>query len=795
MLVAPETKLGRRHEQALCWDLCAACDTESSSNEEFGTAQHNPGTPSTHLSVEDDRPKLCEACLASQNPGIPSSIARKMLELLPVESHRSLHLTCRAWSRAVGSLNLLNRPVANLIPAEILLQAFVMLSPRDFDNARRTCSQWMRISLNEGLLASMLKKAGWWNSWLRDCREQCPRNIDTGAESVVWRMSRRLATECILSGRQMNAERTGFVTTTFVDFSQLLQWGFSKESLNPHSNEMSMSMFHASNCGNYLMATSASSICIYSLLPRGSSELKSSTAESPQKTDIVLVATVVCPTWIVSATIYSSSSELVMAASLSDRTGFICNLVPCHDRSEPASTRYFDDHRFLPMKVMSQHCFKNLGSAGDPSRSVSICPDRRCVGFGSEAGVQLYWFDEKTEEYRERKIPLSQPSDVLHFLSSRPEDAPTELRLISSLAGPGGSGFEFHRAGIYDSHQACPDHRVTDKESFVRSAPNASVNLNVIRATHCHHYRAVPLEDGFHILFIEPRTNLLCIGPDAQLGGPPSLMKALACIPPLEEGSLGPGNGGAVPNVFAAGSDLDWGLRIVAVYNNQLVLYSVPLDVYNVIRQEREGPSDSVMGDSDLARDWFIENQISPKRGESLVQAQNGDWDFLLSTSYRPTTMMWPFKIYGKEIGRMDDVVELALQTSHGGARVWAFSASGRAQIIDVDTFTSSARPAASIPCQLLSIGLDGEVSSPELIDRSEPVSRSTQYPRTWEHDGSGARFRGKRFGTHRLYQDLHDKKGPGEFSHPPQAANKRTSFSACIVDFNIPESNAQDEY
>ncbi|KAH8431932.1 uncharacterized protein LDX57_009581 [Aspergillus melleus] len=270
-------------------------------------------------------------------------------------------------------------------------------------------------------------------------------------------------------------------------------------------------------------------------------------------------------------------------------------------------------------------------------------------------------------------------------------------------------------------------------------------------------------------------------------------MRALVCIPPLGESAPDPASGVAAPNVFAAGSDLDWGLRIVAVYDDRLVLYSVPLDAYNVIREEREGQGDSVIGDSDLARDWFVENQISPKRGESLVQTQNGDWDFLLSTSYRPTTMMWPFKIYGKEIGRMDDVVELALQTSHGGARVWAFSASGKANIIDVDIFTSSARPAASIPCKSLSIGPDGEVSSPELIDRPDVGSRSAQPPRTREQSGLGARFRGKRFGTHRIHQDLHGKQDPGVSSRPSQAANKRTSFSACIVDFNIPELNARD--
>ncbi|CAG8884165.1 unnamed protein product [Penicillium nalgiovense] len=86
---------------------------------------------------------------------------------------------------------------ANIAPAEILLEIFSMLTPRDFDNARRTCSQWMRVSLNHKLLENMLKRAGWWDAWLQD--RETPR-ISRLDESEVWRMSRRFATECLLSG-------------------------------------------------------------------------------------------------------------------------------------------------------------------------------------------------------------------------------------------------------------------------------------------------------------------------------------------------------------------------------------------------------------------------------------------------------------------------------------------------------------------------------------------------------------------------------------------------------------------
>ncbi|KAA8643651.1 hypothetical protein EYZ11_005940 [Aspergillus tanneri] len=800
VLTVPETELGVGPKKCFSWDGYTVNDTESNPSEDLRqVAGHLPTSCTSHVTAS-----TAGVHATSQDAGIPQSVTKRLLELLPADSRRSLRLTCKAWSREIDRVMPFSRPTANTIPAEILLQIFLLLSPRDFDNARRTCSQWMRVSLNEALLESMLKRAGWWDSWQRDCRNRRPSSIGARVESLVWRMSRRFATECVLSGRKMNVEKPGFLTTTVVDFSQLSQKG-PEETSTPstvamqidgtNTDALNMSMFHVSNCGNYLLVSSACNIYVYRLLTRVAGNSLSSSFGGLQNTDIVPVATITCPVEVVSVTIDTSSPTFVVAALLCDRLGLVCDLVPCISDSDPTGSHGSATRGAKPMKLGSVHYYHDLGCAEDPPRSVSVCPGRRCVAYGSGAGIELHWIDDKTKQSCRKHFPLSQPSEILHFLPNR-DATSTEVRLISSLAEA--AGCKCHPLQSGNDWPTCPFHLMTDIQSFTQLPRGESGNLSLIRATHCHHYRAIPVNDGLHMLFIEPRTNSLCIGSDAPIGGPTSLTRALICVPPFGKDPLDAAKGGSVPSVFTAGSDLSWGLRVVAAYGDRLVLYSVPLDVFNVIRKERERQGDNVMGDSDLARDWFLDSQRPRKRRESLVPNQNGDWEFLLSVSYRPTAMMWPLKIYGKEIGQMDNVVELALQASHGGARVWAFCASGETSIIDVDTFTSNAQPVAGIPCKSLSIGSDGRVASTQLIARSESGSLSTRSSQKRKPE----EFGGKHLTACRLHQHFLDRYNLTGISSSAQAvaasaaARRRASFAACIVDFNIPElSTRRDQW
>lgn len=259
----------------------------------------------------------------------------------------------------------------------------------------------------------------------------------------------------------------------------------------------------------------------------------------------------------------------------------------------------------------------------------------------------------------------------------------------------------------------------------------------------------------------------------------------------LEKDCLNVSKDDLAPTVFASGWNLDWGLRVVAAYGDRIVLYSVPVDVYNVIRKERERQGDGVMGDSDLARDFFLDNSRSAKRRDSLVQDQSGDWEFLLSVSWRPTVMMWPFKIYGKEIARMENVAELALQSAFGGARVWAFGANGETNIIDIDTFSSSNQQSFSIPCKSVTIAADGNIAWAQWVDRSDSWLLSSESSSKRKLSDSREDFGGQQSAICPLPRFLHEGYVPTNTILPPAlpgAAARRPSFAACIVDFKIPE-------
>ncbi|CRL18321.1 unnamed protein product [Penicillium camemberti] len=696
-----------------------------------------------------------------------------------------------------NSTSKLSPPAANIAPAEILLEIFSMLTPRDFDNARRTCSQWMRTSLNHRLLENMLKRAGWWDAWLQD--RQTPR-ISRLDESEVWRMSRRFATECLLSGRKLNVEKSGFLTTAMVDFSSLTdstRRTSRRTRLQPvlqmtENKGSGMSTFSISSCSNYLLVTTGCMIYIYCLSGRKS---RPTSATNFSDDNLALVSRISCPFNVLSAAIDTSKPQFTIAALLCNRVGMICNLDMAWAKDSATNSK---------MATSSRHFFYNICTVDNPPRTVALCPGRPIVAFGCAAGIEIHSVNETKRNEQRKHFTLPQPSEILHFLPSSSE-TPSELRLISSLSGPGlheckcpPSPSPSSSPSSTSSPKLDPKnnqfHFLADIQSFNRRRIPHAPSRSFVRATHCHHYRAVPINDGFHIMFIEPRTNLLCIGTDAPIGGTTNLTRAFVCVPPpfsnTQDGqtktpppSPSPSNTTPppadlpIPTTFAAGSDLRWGLRIVAAYGDRLVLYSIPLDVFNVIRKERERQGDGIMGSSDLALDWYVDAERSRKRRESLVQNQNGDWEFLLSVSYRPTAMMWPFKIYGKEIGSVKGTVELALQSSQGGVRVWAFGEDGKGTVLDVDT--------GDAPTRSLGVGSDGGLEDLGIVQRAGLGGLGVSRKRKFEEVKTG--FAG-RYGAGRYSAGVDVKPcAAGVHGIHQDPSVRRSSFAACIIDFKIP--------
>lgn len=711
-----------------------------------------------------------------------------------------------AFARHDGTCTRLagNRPpAANITPPEILLQIYSMLNSHDFDNARRTCSQWMHVSLTRDLLEGKLKRAGWWDASLQDCEEHRIRRRPSREESDVWRMSKRFATECLLSGRKANVERPGFMVSEIVDCSGLAQGGSSTRRSGSLSSRdkssQSVSTFSASSCSKYLLITTGRMIHVFRLFGRKGSAVSSSRFGD---TSMIRISNIECPSEVLSATLDTSGPGLLVAALMCDRVGMVCDLGDPEqlvdevglESSVPVSTS--SESPTSVSRRPSPHYYYNLCTEDHPPRTIALCPGRRCVAFGCAGGIEVHWVDENTHQDQRRHFPMSQPSEVLHFLPNS-SNAPLGLRLISSLAGPGSHECSCRQSPFPGHSQKCQFHLPSNVHSSTSRRSSSTSNFSLVRATHCHHYRAIPINDGFHIIFIEPRTGLLCIGSDAPIGGPTSLTRAFVCIPPYGKDSPDSSKEARMPTAFAVGSDLRWGLRVVAAYQDRIVLYTIPLDVFNAIRKERERQGEGVMGDSDLARDWFVDSERSRKRRESLVQNQNGDWEFLFSVSYRPTAMMWPFKIYGKEIGCVEGLVELAVQSENGSARVWAFDGAGRVRIFDVESSGVGAVNGPRRACKVVNIDSNGSFQSSRLVDPTElvtsPLEPSRKRKASELCDGFVGRYGLTRF-VPGVDMDVVEPAtaAPNARQHDDSSI-RRPSFAACIVDFKIPELGSRD--
>ncbi|KAI2793337.1 hypothetical protein POX_b03391 [Penicillium oxalicum] len=708
-----------------------------------------------------------------------------------------------ARSTQNGRRNLVNtsRPsAANAAPTEILHQVYSLLSPHDFDNARRTCSQWMKASLNRRLLEGTLKCAGWWDAFQRDMEKQRDDRFESVQESDVWKMSKRLATECLLSGHRTTLEKSGFIKSEIIHFSGLFRdsiktrRGTSLSVAKPATRDgcNKFSTFNVSSCGKYVLVTGGCIIYLFRLLNKGNdvsvlSELGSQNLE--------LVSQIDCTSDVLLATMDTSTPRVAVAALLENRVGMVYDVDPSarpdtsHSRSK--SPKAWRTHT-------GPHFYQDICSEDHPPRTIAILPGRRCVAFGCAGGVEIHWSDEKTGQDRYRRLPMSQPSETLHFLPSSQED-PAEFRLISSLAGPGPHECSCRQFPMSGHSQACPFHILSAKHSLGGLNQYGASSLNLVRATHCHNYRAVPINDGLHMAFVDPRTGNLCIGSNSPIGGPTSLTRAFVCVPPCGKNSTGNAKEFNAPIAFTVGSDLSWGLRIVAAYEDRIVLYSIPSDIFNVIRREREHQSGDFMGDGEIARDWLLDSGRMRKRCDSLAQDQRGGWECALSVSYRSTSMTWPFKVHGKEIGRVDDVVELALQTSDGGARIWAFAASGQAHVFDIDTISPMARTKTKQPLRAVMVGSDGQFISPPVLDNTHlEASKQLRGSRKRKLAESRDRFIGQ-YGKTRFASSINTgaaglasqmAAGP---TQDEDMSLKRSSFAACIVDFKIPGLSLRD--
>jgi hypothetical protein len=70
--------------------------------------------------------------------------------------------------------------------------------------------------------------------------------------------------------------------------------------------------------------------------------------------------------------------------------------------------------RSITIETGTSTLYRHLCSEDDPPRSVSICPQRRCVAFGCSAGIELHWIDALTGQSLSRWFPLTAPSKSMY---------------------------------------------------------------------------------------------------------------------------------------------------------------------------------------------------------------------------------------------------------------------------------------------------------------------------------------------------------------------------------------------
>jgi hypothetical protein len=174
---------------------------------------------------------------------------------------------------------------------------------------------------------------------------------------------------------------------------------------------------------------------------------------------------------------------------------------------------------------------------------------------------------------------------------------------------------------------------------------------------HCDHFRAIPLSDGHHVLFIDPPSGKLALGCDAPLGGPTKLIRKVIFTPPADN---------AIPTLYAAASDLSQGARVVVAYGDVIMLYSVPSDLIVLSQAEQKADSWDVYTSPPFSTEGRSENHwlnwwFEPTAFDLANRPGAND---------NPSSI-WPLAIRGTEIDKLRGICELAVQT-RPDITIWA---------------------------------------------------------------------------------------------------------------------------
>jgi hypothetical protein len=533
-----------------------------------------------------------------------------------------------------------------LLPIEIIQQVYFSLNPTDFNAARHTCRSWFNAGYTRTILVLILRRGGWQSSMLRILPPITivePANLNHEKIMSKW-ISRECALACTARG--------SFVQVAHTDFSQLVS-GSRPGGLRGGIG------FTVSLCGRFLLATRENYVYVYEMnhtCPRERSRwsVPLRRREGLPCGSLRPVTIIVCPRTVIACSMDTSAGRNAVSFLMEGRSGIVCDISPerlgaginpashtswtesgrdsgsssTNGQSSSPSVCVCQNYPVTqppPIEAGSRSIYRSICQEDDPPRAIALCPQRNCVAFGCASGIELHWVDALTGQDLSRWFPLTSPSDFLYFLPARRAiDTAKKLRLISSAAA-WGSPLESLERVVQELNTNLIDSQSTSIVSFVRPGSGGFTHhihpwgdgpeqipltvgtrhfgrdgfIHGVSAFSADHYRAVPLSDGYHILFTDPRSGNLCLGTDAPVGALTRLLRKVWFAPPPEAAS-------PIPMLYAAGSDVRHGVRIVATFaaspadegmtrkNNAnlntvvtddqvVVLYTIPPDMFHDI--------------------------------------------------------------------------------------------------------------------------------------------------------------------------------------------------------------------
>lgn len=375
--------------------------------------------------------------------------------------------------------------------------------------------------------------------------------------------------------------------------------------------------------------------------------------------------------------------------------------------------------------------------------------------------------DALTGQDLNRWFPLSSPSDFLYFLPARRGvDSAKKLRLISSAAGifsPLESlsslfhGFSTNFRGpdstavvsfmnsgqetIHEVHSLPPLStqvpRIRTRDIIARRFSREGF-LRKVSASSADHYRAVPLSDGYHILFTDPRTGNLCLGTDAPVGSLTRLLRKIWFRPPPN--ALSP-----LPILYTAGADTRHGVRVVATFSvgsgyaqqgkgkdgkaakteatmQCIVFYTVPPDMFHDISG----------GEVPATRSETRSDGLDTRGGPVPASWRSEESYHAIDVFSDPfqSTSVYPLEVYGQPVAQCSNLVELSLESSPEMV-IWAFSAEGWARTWALDSGENLSVMTMSVQRDgsLRRLDIDGDVGMADADCGAPPASNTADLP------------------------------------------------------------------